>query len=109
MVHEVQHRLQVYKLYTFQIEQRVVVRVLLENRSEERRAGRQDELVCLNLPGAAAEGAVKEFFVFSDFSKSDTDVAFKIIPPQTELLIGSHFPEFQKTMFLEWLWSAAFS
>jgi len=62
------------------------VRILSKNGPEEGRAGRQDKLVCLDLPGAAAQSAVKEILLFSDLPEGNTDVAFKIIPPQAELL-----------------------
>ena len=52
MVHEVEHRLQFTEPNTLEVEERVLVWILSEDGSEERRAGRQDELVCLDLPGA---------------------------------------------------------
>ena len=58
MVHEVKNRLELTEPNSFEVEERVLVRVLLENRSEERRAGRQDQLVCLDLSGATAKSAV---------------------------------------------------
>ena len=63
----------------------MLVRVLLQDGVEERRAGRQDELVCLDLPGATAQGAVKEILLLSDLPECHTDVALKIIPAQAEL------------------------
>ena len=66
------------------------MRVLLENRPEERRAGRQNDLVCLQLPGATAQGAVKEVLLLPDLPEGQADVALKIIPAQTKLLIGTH-------------------
>ena len=65
--------------------------VLLEDGPEEWRASRQDELVCLNLPGTTAQGAVKSIFFLSDISESHTDIAFKIIPSQTKLFISTLF------------------
>ena len=66
MVHEVQHRLKLTEPNTLEVEQRVLVRILLENGSEEWRASRQDELVCLDLSGATAKSAVKQILLFSD-------------------------------------------
>ena len=66
------------------------MRILLENGSEEWRTGRQDEFVCLDLPGATAQGAVKEVFFLPDIPEGKTDVALKIIPAQTKLFCGSH-------------------
>jgi len=90
VVHEVEDCLQVSELDPLQVKQGVLVRVLLENRSEERRTGRQDQLMCLDLPGATAQGAVKEVLFLPDVPEGHTDVALKIIPSQTELLCGSH-------------------
>jgi len=59
MVHEAEDRLQVIELHPLEVEEGVLVRVLLQDGFEERRAGRQDELVCLDLPGATAQSDVK--------------------------------------------------
>ena len=64
--------------------------VLLEDGPEERRAGGEDELVCLDLSCSTADGAVKEIFLLSDLSKGNTNVTFEIIPPQAKLLTGTH-------------------
>jgi len=90
VIHEVEYGLQVSELYPLEVEKRVLVRVLLENGSEERRAGRQDELVCLDLSGATAESAVKEVLLLPDLPEGHTDVALKIIPAKTKLLTGTH-------------------
>ena len=68
----------------------MLVGVLLENWSEERRAGRQDELVCLDLSGATAESAVKQILLFSDLPEGQTNVALKIIPAKAKLITGTH-------------------
>ena len=102
MIHEVEDCLQVNELHPLEVEERVLVRVLLENGSEERRAGRQDELVCLDLSGATAESAVKEVFLLPDLPEGHTDVALKIIPTETKLLIGTHFKlNFSKLIFFQ--------
>merc|ERR1719341_2005021 len=92
MVHEVEHGLQVSELHTLQVQERMLVRILPENGSEEGRASRQDELVCLDLPGTTAESAVKEILLLPDLPEGKADVALKIIPAETKLLIFSHFP-----------------
>ena len=66
------------------------MRVLLENGSEERRAGRQDELVCLDLSGATAKSAVKEVLLLPDLPEGQANVALKIIPTETKLFICPH-------------------
>ena len=90
MVHEVEYNLQVSELHPLEVEERVLVRVLLENGSEERRAGRQDELVCLDLSGATAKSAVKEVLLLPDLPEGQANVALKIIPTETELFICPH-------------------
>ena len=100
MVHELKNCLQVSELYPLQVKQGVLVRVLLENRSEERRTGRQDQLVCLDLPGATAQGAVEEVLLLPDFLEGYTYVPLEIIPTQTELLIVTHFGYFQIALCL---------
>ena len=66
------------------------MRVLLKNGSEERRAGRQDELVSLDLSGATAESAVKEVLLLPDLPEGQANVALKIIPTKTEFFICPH-------------------
>ena len=66
------------------------MRILLQNGSEEGRAGRQDQLVCLDLSGTTAQCAIKEILLLSDFPESNTDVALEIIPAETELFIAAH-------------------
>merc|ERR1719309_1913345 len=90
MVHEVEDCLQVSEFHPLEIKQRVLVDILLENRPEERRAGRQDQFVCLDLPGTTAQGAVKEVLLLPDLPEGQADVALKIIPAQTKLLICTH-------------------
>ena len=90
MIHEVEDCLQVNELHPLEVEERVLVRVLLENGSEERRAGRQDELVSLDLSGATAKSAVKEVLLLPDLPEGHTDVALKIIPTETKLFTRPH-------------------
>ena len=85
MVHEVQHRLQVAELDALEVEKGVCMGVLAEDSSEEWRACGEDHLVRLDLLVVAGECHVKEVFVLSEFSEGHTDVAFKVIPPQTKL------------------------
>ena len=86
VIHEVEDRLQVTELHPLEVEERVLVRVLLQDRPEESRAGRQDQLVCLDLPGATTQGDIKEVFPLPDLPEGCTDVALKIIPTQAKLL-----------------------
>ena len=80
VIHEDEDRLQVTELHPLEVEERVLVRVLLQHSVEERRAGGRDELVCLDLSLATAQSDVKKVLFLSDRSKSYTDVALKIIP-----------------------------
>ena len=66
------------------------MRVLAQDASEEWRAGRQDNLVSLDLSGATAESYVKEVLLFSNLPERHTYVALKIIPAKTKLLIRPH-------------------
>ena len=66
------------------------MRVLLEHRSEEWRAGRQDQLVGLDLSGSTAQGTVKKILFFSDLPESLTYIVLKVIPPQAELFTVIH-------------------
>ena len=68
----------------------MLVGVLLENKPEEWRASRQDELVCLDLPGATAKSAVKQILLLSDLPESRTNVPLKIIPAKAKLITGAH-------------------
>jgi len=100
VVHEVEDSLQVCELHTLEIEERVLVWVLPEDGSEEGGAGGQDELVCLDLSHTTAQGAVEEIFFFPDFSEGHADIAFKVIPPQAELLTGTHSRKLKRDMTL---------
>jgi len=66
------------------------VGVLSEHRPEEGGAGGQDELVCLDLPGPTAQGAVEKIFLLPDLPEGDTDIALEVIPAKTKLLTGTH-------------------
>ena len=61
--------------------------VIPQQRPEEGGAGGQDQLVCLDLPGATAQGAVKEIFLFSNLPEGYTDVALKVIPAKAKFFI----------------------
>ena len=50
----------------------MLVGVLPEDGPEEGRAGGQDELVCLDLPGATAQGAAKEILLLPDLPEGKT-------------------------------------
>ena len=60
MVHEGDDGLKVSVGDALEIQERVSVGILLEDCSEERRAGGQDQFVCLDLLRATTEGAVKQ-------------------------------------------------
>jgi len=83
----------------------VLVWVLSQDGPEEGGAGRQYQLVCLDLSGTTADGAVKEILLFSDLSEGYTDVALKIVPPKTKLFIGSHGNQFRAILgFMDRSW-----
>ena len=44
--------------------------------------------MCFNLLIITSKGHVKKVFVISEFSERDTDILFKVIPSQAELLVG---------------------
>ena len=72
------------------------MRIPPENISEEGGAGGEDHLVGgdLLLALSACQRHVEEVLVLPDLPEGHTDVAFKIIPLQTELL-GRHFDGFK--------------
>ena len=70
--------------------------VLLEDGPEEWRAGRQDELVSLDLSGATAESAVKQILFISDLPEGETNVALKVIPAKAKLITGAHHNSLKK-------------
>ena len=84
MVHEGEDSLQVTELHPLEVEEGMLVRVLSECCPKEGRASSQDDLVCLQLPGATAQGAVKEVLLLPDLPEGQADVALKIIPFQAE-------------------------
>jgi len=67
------------------------VGVPAEDRPKEGTAGGEDHFVGLDLFVIAGKGHVEEVLVLSQLSEGHTDVAFKIIPPQTKLLCTPHF------------------
>ena len=93
MVHEGEDSLQVTELHPFEVEERVLMRVLSQGCPEKWRASSQDDFVCLNLSGPTAQGAVKEVLLLPDISEGKADVSLKIIPFQAEFLSphGHHF------------------
>ena len=58
----------------------MLVMILPQDCPEERGAGGQDQLVCLELLGATAKSAIKEVLLLPYFSEGQADVAFEIIP-----------------------------
>ena len=52
----------------------------------------------LNLSGATAQSQIKEIFFFSEVSECNTYIAFKVIPSQAKLLIGTHCEILKKTL-----------
>ena len=66
---------------------------ILENCLKESRAATKYEFVSLELPGATAEGAVKQILLVSDLPEGSADVGLEVVPPQAELLPRSHFVE----------------
>ena len=80
VIHEDEDRLQVTEIHPLEVEERVLVKVLLQHSVYERRAGGQDALVCSDLSLTTAQSDVKKVLFLSDRSKSYTDVALKIIP-----------------------------
>ena len=69
----------------------MLVGILSQDISEPGRAGGEDHFVGLDLFVIAGKGHVEEVLVLSQLSEGHTDVAFKIIPPQTKLLCTPHF------------------
>ena len=67
------------------------VGVASEDGSEEGRARREDDFVGLDLLVIAGKGHVEKVLVFSQLSEGHTDVAFKVVPPQTKLFCTPHF------------------
>ena len=59
MIHEGDDGLEVGEGDALEVEERMGVGILFEDSSEERGAGRQNQLVGLDLLGAAAESAVQ--------------------------------------------------
>ena len=86
VVHEVENCGEVVECHTLEVEERVGVGIVPEDCSEEWRAGREDDLVGLDLAITDRQGAVEEVFLLPDFAESDADVALKVIPPKAELL-----------------------
>jgi len=60
--------------------------VLPQDVAEEGAASRQYHLVGLHLAVITSQGNIEEVLFFSQFSESDTNVRFKVVPPKAELL-----------------------
>ena len=88
MVHKVEDCLQVSELHPIEVEEGVLVWVLPEDGPEE---GGQNELVCLDLPGPTAQGAVQEIFLLSDLSGCNTNVALEVNILQLNLCKGAFY------------------
>ena len=72
VVHEVEDGDQVGVLDALQVEEGVLVPVAPQHRAEEGGAGREDDLVCLQLLIIAGQGDVEEIFVFTELPKGTT-------------------------------------
>ena len=64
--------------------------IVSEDSPEERRAGRQDELVRLDLSVATGERHVEKILFIAYFAECDTNVALEIVPSETKLLRRPH-------------------
>ena len=69
MVHEVQHGDQVCVLYSFEVEERVRVRITLEDYTKERGASSEDHFVGLHLIVITGQGDIKEVVVIPEFAE----------------------------------------
>ena len=85
MIHEVENRLEISELNTFEIQKGMGVRVPAEDGSEEGRAGGEDDFMSLNLLIITCQGHIEEVFVLPQLTKSHTDIVLKVIPAQAEL------------------------
>jgi len=90
MVDEVKDGDKVGILDPFEVEEWMFMTISPKYCSEEWGAGRQDDLVSLDLVLVASEGDIEKVLVFTQFSKSATDVGFKVVPAKTKLFTG-HF------------------
>ena len=90
-VHKVEDPDHFFVLDSFQVEQGVGVRVPLEDASEERRAGAEDQLVRLDLAVLAGEGHVKKLFVTANGLERLSEAAAKLIPLEIERVGCAHF------------------
>ena len=65
----------------------MLVGVAAEDGAEERRAGRENHFMSLQLRIVlASQRHVEEVFLVSNFSKGAANISFKVIPPETEFL-----------------------
>ena len=62
--------------------------VSLENSSEEGRACRENDFMCLDLILVTGKRNIKEILVLSELPKGGADVGLEVIPPQAELFRG---------------------
>ena len=89
VVHKVEDGLEVIVLDALQVEEWMLVRILLEHRPEEGRAGGQDQLVGLDVARAAAQRHVEQIFVVADVSEGAADVGLKIIPAEAKFVCST--------------------
>ena len=71
----------------FQVEEGVLVGVLLEYAPEEGGAGREDDLVRLDLAALAGQGHVEKVPIVAQIFEGVADVPLKVVPFQTKLLL----------------------
>ena len=64
----------------------MLVGILPEHTSEERRAGGEYDLVGEQLVIVAGESNVEKIFVISKLLERSTNVGFKVVPTQTKLV-----------------------
>ena len=68
----------------------MIMLVSLEQSLEERRTGRENELVSLNLLILASDCHVEKILVLPQLFESLTDVFLKVIPLETKLIPRAH-------------------
>jgi len=85
MVHEIQYRHQVYVLHSFELQQGVLVLVPLQHGAEEWGAGREDDLVGLQLVIITGESDIKKVFVLSKLSECCAYICLKVVPTEAKL------------------------
>ena len=91
VIHEVEAGLQIIEPNPGQIEEGMLVGILFKYLPEERRAGRENQFVSLELFGAHSDGAVEQVLLLSDLPEGRADICLKVVPSKTELFTRSHF------------------